>query len=68
MNNWEIVVKPQGRTWGVFGRVPDRPDELLEGGFFDRGYAELARESWERQCLQDEVEQAERKAGWDPNP
>ena len=66
--NWSIIVKSTGRTFGVFGRVDGKPDELLEGGFFKRTSAESARKRWERECLKGEVEAAERKAGWDPNP
>ncbi len=65
--SWSIVVKPTGRTFSIFGMV-DGEEELLEGGFFDPAVAEEARASWERECLQSEVEDAERKAGWDPNP
>lgn len=65
MARWSIEVKKTGRTWGVFGRTTGKPDELLEGGFFGRGAAETARKAWERECLEHEVEQAEREAGWD---
>lgn len=68
MTNWSIVVKPTGRTFGVFGRVPGKPDELLEGGFFGPASANVARARWERECLSDEVACAEQKAGWDPKP
>ena len=66
-SNWKVVVKQTGRSFGVYGVVPGQPDELLEGGFFSRAYAEMARDTWERECRQSEVEDAERKAGWDPN-
>ena len=39
----KIVVRKQGRTWGVY-----RGTELIEGGFFDRTYAEEARSEYER--------------------
>ncbi len=68
MRNWSIDIKQTGRTFGVFGIVPGKPDELLEGGFFCRAAAEKACAIWERECLQNEVELAERNAGWDPRP
>jgi hypothetical protein len=71
---WTIIVEPSesGRTWNVVG-VATADDgtqtrELLEGGFFARLAADNSREEWERDCRQAEVETAERKAGWDPNP
>lgn len=64
MANWQIVVERTGRTYSVFG-VTANVKDLLEGGFFSRGAAETARNAWERQCLQDEVEAAEKRAGWD---
>jgi hypothetical protein len=65
--SWSIEVQKQGRGWGVFGIAGDT-QELIEGGFFSRAAAESCRDRWERECLQDEVEKAERAAGWDPNP
>lgn len=61
MSNWSIVVKKTGRTFGVFGRVPGKPDDLIEGGFFHRGAAELARNTWERECQKSEFEDADRR-------
>jgi hypothetical protein len=68
MRNWSIVVKKTGRTYGVYGRIAGQPDDLIEGGFFSKAVAETARDNWERECVQNEVEDAERHAGWDPNP
>lgn len=65
--NWDIVVRRTGRTWSVIG-ISGGHATLLEGGFFRRGPAESCRAEWERQCLQEEMERAERKAGWDPHP
>lgn len=56
-----------GGRWGVFG-VTAQGAELIEGGFFQRAAADRARARWERECLQSDVEDAERRAGWDPNP
>jgi hypothetical protein len=71
---WSIVVERSisGRTWNVVGVATGdgKPEtrEILEGGFFAHAVAEGCRQWWEQQCLQAEAEQAERKAGWDPNP
>jgi hypothetical protein len=58
---YDLIVKRQGNRWGIFDR---NTGELIEGGFFDRRAAEAVRQDW----LNEQVRQAERKAGWDPNP
>jgi len=65
---WAIVVGQTGRTWSVFGVVRGSSDDLIEGGFFTLDAANEARDRWIAECTQDEVEAAERHAGWDPNP
>ena len=66
-----LHVHRTGRTWSVFaepGNDGTAQEELVEGGFFDLAAACRARDHWEQELLQDQVEKAERKAGWDPNP
>lgn len=60
----------KSNTFGVYVQPgkDGTAQELIEGGFFTRMAANHARNRWERELLQDEVEKAERKAGWDPNP
>lgn len=69
---YSIIVKGIWRgahvTYGVFVAVPGQPDELLQGGYRHPFRAEDARREWERDILNNEVEQAERAAGWDPHP
>lgn len=55
----DIFIRPAGHG---------TEEELLEGGFFSWAHAENARKQWEQELLNDMVEKAERKAGWDPNP
>jgi hypothetical protein len=71
MSTWRIVVRPKGAWFLVVG-VAIREDgttteDVLER-FQDRERAAAARDRWERDCLTAEVEDAERRAGWDPNP
>ena len=73
MKGYAIEVRKTGRTFGVFGITftgdgGELSAELIEGGFFTRPAADACREQWERECVQSEVEDAERRAGWDPNP
>ncbi len=68
MGIWKIEVQKQGNRWGVYGISADGKQELIEGGFFERSAANECREELVRDCLQNEVEAAERAAGWDPNP
>jgi len=65
MWKWKLVVKKTGRTWGVFDEVSG---DLVEGGFFRRSAAEQSLRDWEKQLSQETAEDAERAAGWDPNP
>lgn len=57
-------------TFGVYVQLAadGSAQELLEGGFFTRAAANEARDLWAIDLLNNEVEQAERAAGWDPKP
>ena len=61
-----IVVRrqPGSNQWGVYNAPEGETPELIEGGFFDKG----AADDCARDVLQSCIEDAERKAGWDPNP
>lgn len=64
---YDVEVRPQGKRWGVYGVVEvdgTRTSQLVEGGFFQRAAAERCA----REYLGAIAEEAERKAGWDPNP
>lgn len=64
----EFIVKRTGKTFGIFAKYDDGREELVEGGFFEWSAAVEARDEFEADALRAEVEIAERKAGWDPNP
>jgi len=65
MGNWKIEVQPTGNTFGVFGIADGQSADLIEGGFLSKSAAEKRAATWTRRCLQSEVEDAERRAGWD---
>jgi len=64
MTKLTVKKMPGSKRFGIY--APD--GTLLEGGFFYKTNAEEAKENWEKDLLNDEVEKAERAAGWDPNP
>lgn len=57
----------KGGTYGVYAQS-EHGQVLLEGGFFNKAAAMVAMARWAQEILNNAVETAERKAGWDPNP
>ena len=67
---WAIVAKRHADgSYGIFGIDGCANTELLEDlGPVTREEAHRERDRWEAECVENEVEKAERAAGWDPNP
>lgn len=62
----EILVmrQPGRRTFDVVAVVDGKVQAIIEGGFFSRARAERCK----RAVLAEQARDAERAAGWDPNP
>jgi hypothetical protein len=56
----EIEVVQNGRTYDVVSAT------VIEGGFFSKSAAEAVAAYWRQELVNDQVEKAERAAGWDP--